>query len=133
MNVLLTGGTGYIGSHTAVAFAQSASAIINISPNLTPNFVLYDTLCNSDIAAVDRIKEIISTQQNDALIFIKGNIRNTALLTQVLRDHKIDAVIHFAGLKAVGESVAQPVKYYANNVQGTISLLQAMQTCNVKT
>jgi UDP-glucose 4-epimerase len=153
MNVLLTGGTGYIGSHTAVAFAESASSLIDAGPNHTPNnIVLFDNLCNSEVATVGCIQAIIQNSSSSSetshltapkkalpaskppvtLTFIKADIRNTALLTQVLRDHKIDAVIHFAGLKAVAESVAQPIEYYANNVQGTISLLQSMQACNVK-
>jgi UDP-glucose 4-epimerase len=131
MNVLFTGGTGYVGSHTVVAFADSVSALIDTSPNPN-NIVLFDNLCNSETPTVDRIKKIIGSKQVGTLTFVKGDIRDTALLTQVLNGHKIDAVIHFAGLKAVGESVAHPVEYYANNVQGTISLLQAMQACNVK-
>ena len=129
MNVLLTGGTGYIGSHTAVALAESLGALIS---EKTHHIVLLDNLCNSEIATVDRIETILGTNQAFDLTFIQGDIRDTTLLMQVLSNHQIDAVIHFAGLKAVGESVAQPVEYYANNVQGTISLLQAMQACNVK-
>ena len=129
MNVLLTGGIGYIGSHTAVALAESLGALIS---EKTHHIVLLDNLCNSEIATVDRIKTIMGANSACALTFIQGDIRDTTLLTQVLSNQQIDAVIHFAGLKAVGESVAQPVEYYANNVQGTISLLQAMQACNVK-
>ena len=118
MNILLTGGMGYIGSHTAVALQAAGH-----SP------VLYDNLCNSKADVLERIGRISGSQP----AFVQGDIRDTALLTQTLREHCIDAVIHFAGLKAVGESVAQPIDYYANNVQGTISLLQAMQTVGVKT
>jgi UDP-glucose 4-epimerase len=160
MKVLLTGGVGYIGSHTALSLAQIATHI-----------VLYDNLSNSEISTVKRIREIIQNARDSAVIsetstqdlvkaslitsslviaplveqpptttqvkdpsitFIQGDICDTSLLTQVLQDHQLDSVIHFAGLKAVGESVAQPISYYANNVQGTISLLQAMQACNVK-
>lgn len=130
MKVLLTGGTGYIGSHTALSLAKVATHI-----------VLYDNLSNSEIGAVERILKILQNARDSVLTnlvkapfitFIQGDIRDTSLLTHVLRDHQIDSVIHFAGLKAVGESVAQPVEYYANNVQGTISLLQAMQACDVK-
>ena len=117
MNILLTGGTGYIGSHTAVALTQAGHTV-----------TLYDNLCNSRAEVVDRLADI--TGQH--LPLVQGDIRDTALLTQTLRTHAIEAVIHFAGLKAVGESVAQPVAYYANNVQGTISLLQAMQAAQVK-
>ena len=118
MNILLTGGMGYIGSHTAVALQAAGH-----------NPVLYDNLCNSKADVLERIGRISGSQP----AFVQGDIRDTALLTQTLREHCIDAVIHFAGLKAVGESVAQPIDYYANNVQGTISLLQAMQTVGVKT
>ena len=118
MNILLTGGMGYIGSHTAVALQAAGH-----SP------VLYDNLCNSKADVLERIGRISGSQP----AFVQGDIRDTALLTQTLREHRIDAVIHFAGLKAVGESVAQPIDYYANNVQGTISLLQAMQAVGVKT
>lgn len=118
MNILLTGGMGYIGSHTAVALQAAGH-----SP------VLYDNLCNSKADVLERIGRISGSQP----AFVQGDIRDTALLTQTLREHRIDAVVHFAGLKAVGESVAQPVNYYANNVQGSISLLQAMQAVGVKT
>ena len=118
MKVLLTGGTGYIGSHTAVALVQAGHEVL-----------LYDNLCNSKASVVDRLERILG--QRPALV--QGDIRDTALLQNTLAQHGIEAVIHFAGLKAVGESVAQPVDYYANNVQGTVSLLQAMQGAGVKT
>lgn len=124
MNILLTGGTGYIGSHTAVELANVAQSDSHI--------VLLDNLCNSEAVTVDRVHQVISDTKGAVITFVKGDIRDTALLTQVLREHKIEAVIHFAGLKAVGESVSQPIDYYANNVHGTISLLQAMQSCDVR-
>lgn len=138
MNILLTGGTGYIGSHTAVELAQVAQP--------GDRLVLLDNLCNSDATTIDQIHQILSghnvklkghvdQQASDQIRatvhFVKGDIRDTALLTQVMREHHIQAVIHFAGLKAVGESVANPLDYYANNVQGSVSLLQAMQDCHV--
>ena len=116
--VLLTGGVGYIGSHAAVVLAQAGYEV-----------VLYDNLSNSRFDVVDRLETIIGSRP----AFIEGDIRDTALLTRVLQEYGIGAVIHFAGLKAVGESVEKPIDYYANNVQGTISLLQAMQTAQVKT
>ncbi len=116
MRVLLTGGTGYIGSHTAIALLEQNHDVL-----------LFDNLSNSQRHTVDRIRHITGKQAP----FVQGDIRNTDLLTQTLRDFQADAVIHFAGLKAVGESVEQPIAYYANNVQGTISLLQAMQQCRV--
>ena len=118
MKVLLTGGTGYIGSHTAIALMQAGHGV-----------VLYDNLCNSKASVVDRLEKIVG--QRPALV--QGDIRDTTLLQRTLQANGIEAVIHFAGLKAVGESVAQPVDYYANNVQGTVSLLQAMQGAGVKT
>lgn len=117
MKVLLTGGTGYIGSHTAVVLTQLGHQV-----------ALYDNLSNSSEFVLEKLAQI--TGQN--IPFVKGDVRDTTLLKNALVSHNIDAVIHFAGLKAVGESVEKPVDYYANNVQGTISLLQAMQAQEVK-
>lgn len=118
MNILLTGGVGYIGSHTAIALV-----------GLGYRVVLFDNLVNSNAAVVLRIGQILG----QSLPFIEGDVRNTSLLKEVLRKYQINAVIHFAGLKAVGESVERPIEYYANNVQGTVSLLQAMQAASIKT
>ncbi len=118
MNILLTGGTGYIGSHTAVVLAQAGHDV-----------VLYDNLSNSDRRVVDHLAHITGRP----MTFVEGDIRDTELLSRTLRAAGIEAVIHFAGLKAVGESVDKPVEYYANNVQGTISLLQAMQAVSIGT
>jgi UDP-glucose 4-epimerase len=117
-NILLTGGAGYIGSHTAVVLAKVGY-----------NVVIMDNFCNSDPSVLKRLKKILGKE----LTFIHGDVRNTSLVAQVLQKHQIEAVIHFAGLKAVGESVEKPIEYYANNVQGTISLLEAMQMNQVKT
>lgn len=116
MNILLTGGTGYIGSHAAVTLVQAGHEV-----------VLLDNLCNSNSSVVQRLERIVGKP----LAFVQGDVRDVYLVTQVLQQHAVDAVIHFAGLKAVGESVADPVRYYANNVQGTINLLQAMQQAEV--
>lgn len=118
MNILLTGGAGYIGSHTAVVLSQAGHEV-----------VLLDNFCNSRKSVLERLQMILGK----TLPCVEGDVRDTALVTKALQDYKIDAVIHFAGLKAVGESVANPVLYYANNVQGSISLLQAMQKLGVKT
>lgn len=118
MNILLTGGAGYIGSHTAVVLSQAGHEV-----------VLLDNFCNSRRSVLERLQRILGK----ALPCVEGDVRNTALVTKVLKDYKIDAVIHFAGLKAVGESAEKPIEYYANNVQGTISLLEAMKSINVKT
>jgi len=118
MNILLTGGTGYIGSHTAVVLSQAGHEV-----------VLLDNFCNSSPSVLERLQIILGK----SLPCIEADVRETHVVEKVLCDHKIEAVIHFAGLKAVGESVANPVLYYANNVQGSISLLQAMQKVGIKT
>ena len=116
--ILITGGTGYIGSHVAVILAQTNHEI-----------VLYDNLSNSSSSVIGKLGQITGKP----MAFVNGDVRDTELLTKTMVDHSIEAVIHFAGLKAVGESVDKPIDYYANNVQGTISLLQAMQLAGVKT
>lgn len=118
MNILLTGGAGYIGSHTAVVLTQAGHEA-----------VLLDNFCNSKKSVLERLQKILGK----ALRCVEGDVRDIALVTKILQDHKIDAVIHFAGLKAVGESVEKPIEYYANNVQGAINLLEAMKSTNVKT
>jgi len=117
MNILLTGGTGYIGSHTAVVLAGAGHQV-----------VLYDNLANSDASVVDRLEKITGAR----LPFVLGDIRHTDLLVSTLKSYGIEAVIHFAGLKAVGESVQNPLEYYDNNVGGTISLLNAMTEVGIK-
>ena len=112
MNILLTGGAGYIGSHTAVVLMQAGYYV-----------VIYDNLCNSSKTAILNLEKILGA----AVAFVDGDIRNASLLKATIRNHKIDAVIHLAGLKAVGESIKLPLEYYENNVQGTISLLRAME------
>ncbi|MGB1310443.1 MAG: UDP-glucose 4-epimerase GalE [Leucothrix sp.] len=117
MKILVTGGAGYIGSHTCVELIESG---------YTP--IVYDNLTNSSTIALDRVKEITGT----AVTFVEGDIRDTDKLTAVMTEHDIYAVIHFAGLKAVGESVAKPLMYYDNNVAGSVALLEAMEGCGVK-
>ena len=116
-NILLTGGAGYIGSHTAVVLLQAGYEV-----------VLYDNLSNSKIDVVDRIQTI--TGRN--VRFVEGDVRDIDHLKHTLIENSIDAVIHFAGLKAVGESVEKPIDYYDNNVTGTISLLKAMELTNTR-
>ena len=118
MNILLTGGTGYIGSHAAVAFKAAGHEV-----------VLFDNLSNSRRQVVDQVAKILGHD----VPFVEGDIRDTSLLESILKMHRVDAVLHFAGLKAVGESVVKPLAYYANNLQGTISLLQAMESSGVGT
>lgn len=117
MNILLTGGTGYIGSHTAVVLTEAGHRV-----------VLFDNFANSQPAVLDRLARILG----EAPAFVQGDIRDTDALEATLRTYAIDAVIHFAGLKAVGESVQEPIRYYDNNVHGTVSLLAAMARTNVK-
>lgn len=117
MNILLTGGAGYIGSHTAIVLIQAGHSV-----------VLYDNLCNSSKSAILNLEKILGR----AVVFVEGDIQNTSLLNATMRNEKIDGVIHFAGLKAVGESVTTPLNYYENNVQGTLSLLRAMDEQSIK-
>ena len=117
MNIILTGGTGYIGSHTAILLIEAGF-----------NVVLFDNLSNSRRDVVGRLEKI--SQQK--IPFVEGDVRDTSLVSKAIQDHQVDAVIHFAGLKAVGESVAEPLRYFDNNVGGTISLLEAMLTNDVK-
>jgi len=116
--ILVTGGAGFIGSHTCVALAQAG---------YTP--VVLDNLVNSDARVLDRLEKIIGTKPH----FIEGDIRDRALLDGLFRDEHIDGVIHFAGLKAVGDSVADPITYYDNNVNGTLVLAAAMQAAGIRT
>lgn len=117
MRVFVTGGLGYIGSHTCVALIEAGYGVSII-----------DNLSNSHISVLDRIQAI--TDQKPA--FYKGDIRNKALLDEIFEAQRYDAVIHFAGLKAVGESVEKPVEYYDCNVAGTVNLLKAMQGARLK-
>jgi UDP-glucose 4-epimerase len=114
---LLTGGAGYIGSHTAVELLTAGWDV-----------VVVDDFSNSSPVALDRVAELTP---HTRLTWHRLDVRDTAALTAVLRDEGVDAVVHFAGLKAVGESVAEPLRYYAVNVGGTISLLQAMGEAGV--
>lgn len=115
--ILVTGGTGFIGSHTCVELQAAGYQV-----------VVLDNLYNSQEPVLDAIASI-SGQRPE---FVKGDIRDAALLKQLFEQHNFQAVMHFAGLKAVGESVAQPLKYYENNISGTVTLLQAMQAANVR-
>ncbi|MBI3144241.1 MAG: UDP-glucose 4-epimerase GalE [Pseudogulbenkiania sp.] len=116
MRVLVTGGAGYIGSHTCLELLAAGHEL-----------VVLDNLCNSKPKALRRVQALADRP----LTFVQGDIRDAAALEAVFA-HSVDAVVHFAGLKAVGESVAKPLDYYENNVQGTVCLLQAMKRHGVK-
>jgi UDP-glucose 4-epimerase len=116
--ILVTGGTGYIGSHACVALAQAGHELL-----------ILDNLCNSRADVVDRLATICSRRP----AFVEGDCRDARVLDDVFDRHPVQAVMHFAGLKAVGESVAKPLEYYDNNVQGTLQLLAAMRRAEVKT
>lgn len=117
MNILVTGGTGYIGSHTCVELIQAGHDV-----------VIFDNLSNSKVDALDRIFEITGKKPK----FYQADMRNEAELIPVFAENQIDAVIHFAGMKAVGESVSKPWEYYYNNVCGTMNLIHVMEQYDVK-
>ena len=113
MRILLTGGAGFIGSHTAVEMVQSGHDV-----------VIFDNFSNSDASVLDRLEKILGYR----LPFEEGDIRDYDRLKEVLSRHQIEAVVHFAGLKAVGESVEKPLEYFDNNISAdrkSISRLEA--------
>ncbi len=116
--ILVTGGLGYIGSHTCVALAQAGHRLI-----------IVDNLCNSKPSVLERIRELAP---GAAIEFRQADLRDRAALEAVFVAHAIEAVVHFAGLKAVGESVQKPLLYWDNNIGGTIALLEAMQAHGVR-
>lgn len=117
MKILITGGAGYIGSHTLISLANAGY-----------DFVVFDNLSNSSKKSIKRVEKIIKKP----IAFEKGDIRDSKALDKVFKKYKIDSVIHFAGLKAVGESVTQPLEYYDNNIVGTLRLLEVMKKHNCK-
>jgi UDP-glucose 4-epimerase len=118
MRILLTGGAGYIGSHTAVALIEAGHEV-----------VAFDNLANSKPDAIARVEAITGSP----VPLVVGDIRDRAALEAALGTHRIEAVIHFAGIKAVGEAVEKPLIYYDNNVRGTLSLIEAMAATGVRT
>ncbi|MBD1576605.1 MULTISPECIES: UDP-glucose 4-epimerase GalE [Vibrio] len=117
MLVLVTGGMGYIGSHTCIQMIEAG---------MTP--IIFDNLYNSKSSVLDRIEEVSGQRP----IFVEGDVRNKADLDKVFSQYDIESVIHFAGLKAVGESVAMPLEYYDTNVNGSYVLTAAMRDAGVK-
>ena len=114
--VLVTGGAGYIGSHTCVELLNAGHDV-----------VVLDNLSNSSKEALNRVQTLTAKSVD----FVEGDILDEVVLDQIFQNHQIDAVIHFAGLKAVGESQKIPLKYFENNISGSISLVQAMERANV--
>ena len=117
MNILVTGGAGYIGSHTCVELLESGY-----------NVVIIDNLCNSNPKSLERVEELTGKKVK----FYEGDVRDEALLRKIFAENEISAVIHFAGLKAVGESVAQPWRYYDNNLNSTLVLTKVMEEVGCK-
>ncbi len=115
-SILVTGGAGYIGSHTTLALLEAGH-----------NVIVLDNLANSSLESLRRVERICGK----AATFIKGDIRDRELLDSIFARHSIQAVLHFAGLKAVGESVQKPLDYYENNVSGSVVLFQAMAAAGV--
>lgn len=115
--ILITGGAGYIGSHTAVTLMEAGHRV-----------VIIDNLCNSSPRVLDRLRRLCG----NSFEFVQADVRDGAALDAVFTQHPVNSVIHFAGLKAVGESMAQPLRYFDNNVGSTISLLQAMDRADVR-
>ncbi|PSJ48226.1 UDP-glucose 4-epimerase GalE [Zobellella endophytica] len=113
---MVTGGTGYIGSHTCLCLLESGYSV-----------VVLDNLSNSSLESLNRVEKICGR----SLHFIKGDIRNTKILNDIFNKFDIEAVLHFAGLKSVSESIKMPLNYYENNLGGTVSLCQAMKTAGV--
>lgn len=117
MKILVTGGCGYIGSHTCIEL---------INEGYTP--IILDNLVNSKVSVLSRIKTIT----NQDIVFYQGDVQDSQCLERIFSEHQIAGVIHFAGLKAVGQSVHQPLEYYINNVYGSLALLAAMKKANIK-
>lgn len=117
MAILVTGGCGYIGSHTVLELLNKGYEV-----------VVVDNFSNSSFESIRRVQEITGK----TVIFYEADIRDSAKMEEIFKAHKIEAVIHFAAFKAVGESCRLPLKYYENNISGTVSLLQVMEKCGVK-
>jgi UDP-glucose 4-epimerase len=117
MRILVTGGMGYIGSHTCVELSNAGHEV-----------VIVDNLSNAKASVLERIERLSGKSH----VFVKADIRDRVAMEMLFRQHPVDAVIHFAGLKAVGESVAQPLRYYDNNFDGSVVLFETMASFNVK-
>lgn len=116
--ILVTGGTGYIGSHTVVELMQAGFEVL-----------IVDNFCNSKVSVLDRIERIVGRRPG----FAEADVRNREAMRALFADNRFEAVIHFAGLKSVGESVTQPLRYYDNNINGSLVLFETMAEAGVKT
>ncbi|MEH2477857.1 UDP-glucose 4-epimerase [Nitrobacteraceae bacterium AZCC 2146] len=116
MTIMVTGGAGYIGSHTCVELIGAGRSV-----------VVFDNFCNSKVEVLSRIERIAGKRPE----LVKGDVRDREALASALVKYRCDGVIHFAGLKAVGDSVKQPISYYENNVAGSLALIEAMKQANV--
>ena len=116
MNILVTGGAGYIGSHTCLELLQQGYGVVVI-----------DNLSNASAESLTRVEELAGKK----LRFYEGDVRDGALLERIFRENAVDCVIHFAGLKAVGESVSMPWAYYDHNLNATLALTKAMKAADV--
>ena len=114
--ILVTGGAGYIGSHTCIEILSAGYEV-----------VVLDNFSNSSVESLARVQALAAKK----LVFVEGDILDQQILDQIFKSHSIDAVIHFAGLKAVGESQKEPLKYFENNISGSISLVKAMERAQV--
>ena len=114
--VLVTGGCGFIGSHTVVVLLQRGYEV-----------VVVDNLCNSSSEVLERIAQIVGEEAAKRLVFYEADVRDAPVLGKIFSRHDVDAVIHFAGYKAVGESVAKPVEYFSNNIGNTLTLVDVMR------
>jgi len=117
VRILVTGGAGYIGSHTCIELIESGYQVLVV-----------DNLCNASVESLQRVEQITSGKVD----FYQADIRNKRAMRQIFEQYHIDGVIHFAGLKAVGESVEKPIEYYDNNVSGTFALVEVMREFNCK-
>lgn len=119
--VLVTGGAGFIGSHTVVQLLEGGYQV-----------VIVDDLSNSSAVAVDRVKTIVGEEAAKNLTFYEANVLDREAMNKIFDTHQIDRVIHFAGFKAVGESVSKPVEYYHNNIENTLVLVDVMRNHGCK-
>ena len=115
--ILITGGAGYIGSHTAVELMRAGYEV-----------VIVDNLCNSSIKILDRLNALCGPR----FMFIEADVRDAKALDCIFAENRISGVVHFAGMKAVEESVLQPLRYFDNNIGGTLKLLQCMDRAGVR-